>query len=165
MLLFSGIAGGKWFGETGGGSNYLCLPETPEYDNYQAGVQTVRGYVYSAEYEIFDFSPYSGLHNYDVPCAVCRATNRGSNMMMPSKMKCPAGWTREYHGYLMSNYHNHVSPTEFVCVDRYPETVLGSSADDNGVCFYPVEGRCDSGNLPCSPYINGAELACVVCTK
>ncbi len=64
----------------------------------------------------------------------------------------------------MTEHYSHTS-TEFVCVDRNPEVLSGSIADNNGALFFPVEGRCDDGNLPCAPYINGAELTCVVCTK
>ncbi len=162
-----GIAGGKWYSHVGSGSNYLCLPATPEYDDIQAGAQSSRGYVYSAEYELdHAFPPYAEMDNQDVPCAVCRAVNRGSMMMIPAKMNCPSEWVREYHGYLMSGYHGHDSSFEFVCVDRNPEARPGgSSGNQYGALFYPVESRCSSGNLPCGPYIDGGELACVVCTK
>ncbi|XP_072024156.1 uncharacterized protein [Amphiura filiformis] len=164
-LGYAGIAGGKRYNQAGSGSNYLCLPDTPEYDNYHAGTHTNRGYVYSAGYQIYDFPPFAGKHDHDVPCAVCIATNRGILMMIPAKMTCPSGWNREYHGYLMSERYSH-SSTEFVCVDRNPEVRSDSSASNqDGVLFYPVEGRCDGGNLPCAPYINGAELTCAVCTK
>ena len=161
-----GIAGGKWHAHTGSGSNYLCLPEDPEYDDYQAGVSTYRAYVYSGEYQVYsDFPPFSGKHDHDVPCAVCRTTNRGSLMTIPAKMNCPIDWTKEYHGYLMAERYNHHS-SEFVCVDRNPEIRSSSSAaNQDGALFYPVEGRCNAGNLPCAPYINGAELTCVVCSK
>ena len=87
-------------------------------------------------------------------------------MTIPAKMNCPSDWTKEYHGYLMADRYNHQSATEFVCVDRNPEIrVSSNAADQNGVLFYPVEGRCNIGNLPCGPYINGAELTCVVCSK
>ncbi|XP_072024157.1 uncharacterized protein [Amphiura filiformis] len=164
-LGYAGIAGGKHYRQSGSGSNYLCLPDTPEYDHYQAGAHTNRGSVYSAEYQIFDFPPFAGKHDHDVPCAVCIATNRGILMMIPAKMTCPSGWNREYHGYLMSERYSH-SSTEFVCVDRNPEVRSDSSvSNQDGVLLYPVEGRCDGSNLPCAPYINGAELTCVVCTK
>ena len=84
--------------------------------------------------------------------------------MIPAKKTCPSGFTREYHGYLMGEHYNRGSPMEFVCMDRNPEKVAGSAEDKNGALFYPAEGRCDDGNLPCAPYINGAELTCVVCS-
>ena len=87
-------------------------------------------------------------------------------MMIPAKMNCPSGWAREYHGYLMSGHKNHDSSYEFVCVDRNPEARPGGSGvNQNGALFYPVESRCNIGNLPCGPYIDGGELTCVVCTK
>ena len=164
MHIFTGIAGGKWHAHSGSGSNYLCLPENPEYDDYQAGVHADRAFVYSAEYQIFDFPPYAGKLDHDVPCAVCRTTNRGSLLMIPAKVACPTGWTMEYHGYLMTENVNHQS-TEFVCVDRNPDILPGSAVSQDGALFYPVEGRCDAGNLPCGPYIDGAELTCVVCSR
>ena len=86
--------------------------------------------------------------------------------MFPAKMICPSEWTEEYHGYLMAerSFHTHHS-SEFVCVDRNPEIVPGSIDSKNGAGFFLVEARCDAGNLPCSPYIDGAELSCVVCSK
>ncbi len=163
LSYVSGIVGGKWYNHGGSGSNHLCLPEVPEYDDYQSGTNPRRSLVYSAEYSISDFPPYEGKHNHDIPCAAC-FSNRGTNMMIPAKMSCPTGWTREYHGYLMAEKYDH-SSTEFVCVDRHPEYIPGSAVGKNGVLFYPAEGRCGSGNLPCAPYIDGAELTCVVCTK
>ena len=66
----------------------------------------------------------------------------------------------------MATYYNSASPTEFVCVDRNPEVRAGSSADKDGAWFAATEARCNgSGNLPCAPYIGGAELSCAVCTK
>ena len=161
-----GIAGGKWYIHTGSGSNYLCLPEDPEYDDNVTGIDPNRAYVYSAEYQVYnEFPPYADKHDHEVPCAVCRTTNRGSLLMIPAKVACPTGWTREYHGYLMTEKVDHTS-TEFVCVDRNPEILAGTSAENqDGALFYLVEGRCDASNLPCGPYIDGAELACVVCSK
>ncbi|XP_072024676.1 uncharacterized protein [Amphiura filiformis] len=164
-LVYAGLAGGKWYDHGGSGSNYLCLPKIPEYDNYQSGTQSNRGLVYSAEYWTADFSPLSSKHDHDVPCAVCEVNSRGKILMIPAKKSCPSGWTKEYNGYLMSEHYNRGSPTEFVCVDRYPELVPGSAQNKDGVLFYAVEVRCNYGNLPCSPYVNGRELTCVVCTK
>lgn len=33
--------------------------------------------------------------------------SRGSMLMMPARNDCPSGWTKEYHGYLMTSYHGH----------------------------------------------------------
>ncbi|XP_072021865.1 uncharacterized protein [Amphiura filiformis] len=162
--VYDGVAGGAWFDFTGSGSNYLCLPWDPVYLPYQSGKQDYRGMVYNAEYETSDFPPLSNVHNYDVPCVVCEVNSRLKMLMIPGTESCPAGWIEEYDGYLMSDMFSRDSPTEFVCVDQYPDVIPGTSADENGVVFYPVESRCFS-NLPCPKYVDGGELACVVCTK
>ncbi len=141
------------------------MPTNPEYDDeYRTGVNSLGGFVYSAEYEMNTFSPLSSKHNHDVPCAVCEATNRTGLLMIPAKKSCPTGWTSEYFGYLMTAHHSH-KRTQFVCMDRSPESVPhGSSGDEDGALFYVVEGRC-SPTMACPPYEDGRELSCVVCTK
>ncbi|XP_072024334.1 uncharacterized protein [Amphiura filiformis] len=164
-LVYDGLAGGEYYTHQGGGSNYLCLPSTPEYDEHQSGDEGGRAYVYSAEYQTSTFSPFASKHDHEVPCVACHATNRGSILMIPAMKTCPTGWTEEYHGYLMTDHHGH-RRRDFVCMDRSPESLSGgSSGDQNGALFYPVEGRCSPSNLPCPPYSSGRELSCVVCTK
>ena len=164
--MFCRFAGGEWYDNRGGGSNYLCLPLTPEFDEFQSGPGGDRGYVYGAEYETNTFPPLSSRHQHDVPCAVCRAGNRGSLITIPAMLTCPFGWTKEYYGYLMTSYHGY-NKQDFACVDRFPESVLGGDDDQNGAMFLSVEVRCsgNGGNLPCSSYPDGRELSCVVCTK
>ncbi len=164
-MLFSpsGIAGGKQFKETGSGSNYLCLPETPEYDAYTADETSSRAHIVSTEYQIIDFTPFEGLNNQDVTCAVCHS-NQGRNLLMiPALNTCPDAWTTEYSGYLMATRHN-MQGTEYVCVDRNPET-KPEAGYDRGALLYPVEARClPDGNLVCNIYHKGAVLTCAVCT-
>lgn len=52
--------------------------------------------------------------------------------------------------------------SEFVCVDAAPETT-GSSANNDGHMWYPVETEC--GSLPCAPCVQDRELSCAVCTR
>ena len=121
--------------------------------------------MFATEYETNDFPPLSSLHNHEAPCAVCRVTDRGTMLMIPAKTECPSGWTEEYQGYLMGGYHDHLSSKESICVDENAEARPDSSTgNEDGALLYPIEARCDNGNLPCRPYINGDELACVVCT-
>jgi hypothetical protein len=142
----------------------VCLPENPRYRRYKNGVQNT-ALMYGTEYELNVYNPFtkSNLHNHDAPCAVCYVKTRSAKLMIPATYKCPAGWTREYHGYLMSERHNHAHSTQFICVDEYPETVPGTHSNLNGALLYPVEGVC--GSLPCNPYVAGRELTCAVCTK
>jgi hypothetical protein len=94
---------------------------------------------------------------------VCRSTVRDTTLMIPGRKECYPGWHTEYWGYLMSGSYTDNDASEYVCVDHVPETAPGSSANLNGKLLYFVEARC--GSLPCPPYHNGRELACVVCTK
>lgn len=141
----------------------MCLTESPKYGNYKPGHQSA-AYMYGTEYEL-GFNPFSksNLHDHEAPCAVCHVTTRNAELMIPGTYECPAGWTREYHGYLMSSYHGHAHPTKFICVDQDADAVKGTSASLNGALLYPVEGVC--GALPCHPYVAGQELTCAVCTK
>ena len=105
-----------------------------------------------------------GRHNTDVPCAVCHVSDRTAVYMVPAKYTCPTGWTREYYGYLMSSYYgSDRHRIQFTCVDTAFKSVPGSSANNDGLVFYFVEGRC--GSLPCPPYDNTRELSCAICTK
>ena len=83
--------------------------------------------------------------------------------MMPARNDCLSGWTKEYHGYLMTSQYTRRHSSEFICVDGNPEYVRGSKQNKDGALLYSVEGRC--GSLPCPPYVEGRELTCAVCTK
>jgi hypothetical protein len=97
--------------------------------------------IYGAEYQTYSTGIYpSSLHDHDVPCAVCHVAKRSSQMMIPGRNICPAGWTREYKGYLMAetqDYHR----TMYTCVDEYPNYTRGTHANVNGDF---VEGECGS---------------------
>jgi len=163
-ISWSGRIGGGHFSHSGGGSNYVCLPKNPKYLNYKPGHQGM-SYMYGAEYQVYGFNPFhtSNLDNHDAPCVACHVKTRSSKLMIPATYQCPSGWTREYYGYLMAERHDHRHSSAYICVDRSVETVPRSSANHNGALLYPVEGQC--GSLPCSPYVQGGELTCVVCTK
>ena len=162
-LVYSGIAAGSHYSHTGGGANYLCLPPDPQYGEYRSGNQGTST-LYGTEYETSTGIPsFRALHDYNVPCAVCYVSTRGTALMLPARMECPTSWTLEYSGYLMSDHHTH-KRTMYECVDSNPDTIPGSSANTNGALFYLVEAACDHG-LPCPKYSTEKELTCAVCTK
>jgi hypothetical protein len=164
-MFFSliGYVGGSPYTNSGGASNYVCLTRNPIYGKYRSGLQVDRSRIYGAEYQTYSDGIYSRtLHNHDVPCAVCHVTKRASKIMIPGRNVCPAGWTREYKGYLMAEDHTHYR-TMYTCVDEYPDYTRGSRANHNAALFYFVDGVC--GSLPCQPYIKGRELTCAVCTR
>ncbi|XP_066285831.1 uncharacterized protein [Branchiostoma lanceolatum] len=163
-LIYDGIAGGTHFTHSGGGANYVCLPKDPEWGVFTDGNQGTP-YMHGAEYQLaYGNSPFQGgaLHDHDVPCAVCHVASRGSKLMIPARLSCPSGWTREYKGYLMTEHYSHYR-SEFVCMDEDPETRPAGQGNANGALFYPVQAAC--GSLPCPNYVQGRELTCVVCTK
>ena len=159
-LVYTGWAAGSHYTHKGGGANYLCLTKTPQYLQFNSATND-RAIVYGAEYEAQSGQPYSGLHDNNVPCTVCRVAQR-SVIMIPGQYTCPTGWTREYYGYLVSEYHDHHRSTH-ECMDVSPETIVGGHSNQNGALFYHVEARC--GSLSCPPYENTKELTCAVCSK
>ena len=112
---------------------------------------------------IFQTNYAGNLLNNNVPCAVCHVTERHVKVMIPARKQCPAGWTREYGGYLTTSHHQH-QRTTFECMDEAPEVIEGVGRDENGALFYTVEGDCGY-SLPCPNYVEGWALTCVVCTK
>ncbi|KAJ7381751.1 hypothetical protein OS493_039219 [Desmophyllum pertusum] len=159
-----GLMGSDYFMHTGGGSNFLCLTNNPIYDKYESGFQRT-AVIHGTEYQSGSFPGFkNNIDQHNAPCAVCYVRSRGSQIMIPASNKCPSGWTREYHGYLMTSHYNHAHSSEYVCIDEDAEVVPGTHADTNGALLYVVEGDCGHG-LPCKPYIHGYELTCVVCTK
>ncbi|XP_071491078.1 uncharacterized protein, partial [Diadema antillarum] len=166
-LVYSGSVGGEFFSNSGGASNYLCLPDEPIYDEVETSVHNDRGLVYSSEFQTNQFvGHWVQLHDLTPSCAVCLAPKgQTTKLMIPARNVCPSDdWRLEYSGYLMSDYHGH-SRTEYICMDRHAEAVPGTRGNQNGAVLYHVEGRClDGSGLPCGPYVHGYELTCAVCT-
>ena len=160
-LVYAGRAGGSWWSQTGGGANYLCMPNDPDYLAHQPGVQGW-SYVYGTEYQT---GPFQAVFQHNVPCAVCYASTRVAVTMIPAKTQCPSSWTLEYSGYLMSNYkgdshHTHYH-TMFECVDKTAGSVPGSASNIDGTLLNHVEASCTG--MPCPPYDPQKELTCAVC--
>ncbi len=159
--IYSGRVGGSPHQNQGGGSNYLCMPDDPEYGlAYRAGVQNYSP-VDGAEYE----SPLaSNKNNINVPCAVCYVSNQTTSVMIPARINCYGNWTREYYGYLMAEHRGH-RRKQFICMDHSMEAIPGmtASTNTNGALFYHAEATCNG--LSCTEYNTEKELNCVVCTK
>ncbi len=159
-LLYTGRVGGTVWNAVGGGSNYLCMPDYPEYGlPYMRGVQG-HSPVFGTEYEQV-VVPHRNSGN--AVCALCYVSNKFSSIMIPARLTCPRGWTKEYYGYLMStSVHGHYR-TEFVCVDQAMSYAPGSRPDSPAAVFYHTEASCTG--MPCGRYNQEKELNCVVCTK
>ena len=165
-LVYRGYMAGGHFSK-GSGSNLLCLPEIPTWGNYDDSGNTHRGYIYGTEIniqppaaseKIFGFQ----VNEHDFPCAVCE-TPCPITYMFPGRITCLPGWTVQYAGYLVSGYHGHSNNKDYECLDSAPEAVPKGNTNDDQSIVYLVEAKC--GSLPCPPYVEGREIACVVCSK
>ncbi|CAH1785171.1 unnamed protein product [Owenia fusiformis] len=171
--LYEGITGGSHWEKTGGGAEYKCLPLQPQWGNFNDRTARYSALMYGVEYQVEapDANPFlhtnapsdsNSLNDREVPCVLC-AVPRVTTLMIPARNTCPSGWTQEYKGYLMADY-TEGHRTSWICVDEAPEAKEGRSRiNDNQAMIYVVEAKC--GSLPCSQYINGRELTCVVCTR
>ena len=123
-LVYSGRAGGSYFFHKGYAANYLCMPLDPEYTLSLIRLEliaTIITFIYGAEYE----SPIQGIHQHNVPCAVCAISTREMVLMIPAKTSCPTSWTREYSNYgCLLMPMNTIDPcTHDFCIERGQESL------------------------------------------
>jgi len=152
--MYSGYAGGGYYNHKGSPANLLCLPPDPQYYSRSSSASHC---IFGVEYQI------SGVNNqaYDrnMPCALCQAVGRSAMVMIPSHYECPAGWHKEYSGYIMRKYHNYEGSSMYNCVDKSLEQIPGSGGSQGGHEIYTVYSVCGY-HIPC----RSTELTCVVCT-
>ena len=134
------------------------------------GITWPSGSIYGVEYEIFNghnniFSENNAggpIANKPAPCAFCSVQGRSTVAMIPARTQCPDRWTTEYSGYVVSEMNTPRYRSSYICWDEAPEVSVGGTNQSQSV-IYPVEVQC--GSLPCTTYISGRELTCVVCSK
>ena len=174
-LPCEGHAAGPHHNQGGGGSNFLCLPEEPQWKTHIGGHQTHTGMLYGVEYELFNSGRYhnnifaetnSGRPLLDNPaaCAVCYTSHRSTILMIPARTQCPRRWATEYEGYLVSEFstREYRKRSSYACWDEAPEIASGGVSQNQAV-ISPVKVQC--GSLPCSTFVDEKELTCVVCSK
>ena len=99
----------------------------------------------------------------EAPCAVCQSKKK-SLLMIPATNQCLTGWATEYTGFLVATNAVGQHRSEFVCLGEDSEKALYSNPSSSGHGrFVQAEAKC--GALPCDPYINNADLLCVVCSR
>ena len=156
-FVFIGNAGGSHSDKQGGGSDYICLPADPIFEDVSHSHSSDKTRVYGTKYR------YNPRMDGVVPCAVCQS--RGKNVMMiPARNACYPGFSVEYTGYLATSYVSAQYRSTHVCVDGQPE--LGEGAQSGavgGAYLYRAEIFC--GAVPCSTYHDGGDLLCVVCSR
>ncbi|XP_045194665.2 uncharacterized protein LOC123550300 [Mercenaria mercenaria] len=167
-FIYKGYMAGSDYSEDGGSSNNLCLPEDPTWSKFVDGYNnggTIRGTEIELESKVSNALFGKQTVNQDIPCAVCRST-RASHVMLPARANCYTGWTKEYTGYVIGTLPVYKGKSDFVCLDSELEFVPHGAGNDEDHIVRPLEVMCGTlGSLPCPPFVNGRELACVVCTK
>ena len=159
-VVYAGRVVGERYNYVGGGSNFLCLPETdPEYlsETYKSNYASL----YGTEYE----SPILPK-DLNVPCAVCYTSTKSVQVMIPAKTTCPETWTTEYAGYLMTSRFSHSNNKDYICVDQDSVGIPGTATNDDSTgvsSIYHVTATCTG--IPCPPYKTNEYVTCVVCTK
>lgn len=175
QTLFRGIATGTTYDLRGGGANYQCMSDDPEYGprwDSPKFAQGIQAYIGAVKYKYWESDTQKAKtnHNGRVPCAACEAgDNRGSIITIPGKKHCPTDWSKEYSGYLVSEgtlWGDHYRTT-FECLDENAQRVAGQTPADEAAMFFHVAVNCHGkGSLAhCPPYQHGREISCVVCTK
>lgn len=160
--VYVGFAAGNHFELPGSGAGTLCLHDTPEWLSYDDANQNP-AVIFGTEYQTSGYGVgLDSNHDGDAPCVVCEVP-RAAELMVPGRTSCPAGWTLEYNGYLMSHQMDETS-SDWACVDAAAEG-RGSPGNENGHLWYPTEVEC--GALPClsGGYVQNREVTCAVCTK
>jgi hypothetical protein len=161
-MVYNGVMVGTDWRKYGGGSEYLCLPNDPQYGTYIVGSQGYATLV-PTEYEL---TVAHASSQYNAPCALCKTT-RQDTVMIPARTTCYPGWTLEYQGYLMTEGQNYNHSTRFVCVDKNYDVVWGSEGNHHpSTHLYHVEVDCSTGIISCNIYKhnNYKEVTCVVCS-
>ncbi len=154
-IVYTGRMGSSVHNNTGGASNYLCLPDSPSYSTpREGGLDPGSGTVAAVE-----LTTSSQVLN----CSVCFIP-RPTILTIPAMNSCPIGWISEYVGFLMSQLDSQ-SRTEFICVDQRAKTMnVNGVATGAGGQVYFVKADCESG-LPCPSYNSNQELSCIVCSR
>ena len=164
-LVYSGIMGGNYWNNKGGGANFFCMPKDPEYKlRYQPGV---RGHLFINGVSYY-YPLRGGRNGRQVACAVCYVKGKTTTLMIPAKASCPSSWTRQYYGYIMTEQKGSNSNNRYMyeCIDQNMEVVHKPHNNHHGVGIFHAEVLCGHG-LPCghNKYNNYKELNCVMCAK
>lgn len=171
-LIYKGQMVGPDVYSAGGGSNFQCLPMDPDLAPSEAGEGSIFNQL-RPTYVVSNEKSGPLAHSQHLPCAVCEANQRVSQVTMPGKSRCPDEWSLEYSGYLMSpattwpNDHK----MEYVCIDSAPESISSKRGSITtpwyGEALYYATAQCsgDSRLDICPPYKDNQPLQCVICTK
>lgn len=74
--------------------------------------------------QIYSAVTNSNLLNHNLACAVCCTPTHSTMMMIQAWTHCPASWTNEYVGYIMTE-HKHIIASSTSVWIRITEAVPG----------------------------------------
>ena len=166
--IYKGQMVGPDYHAPGGGSNYLCMHDDPDYSS-----KTFSGKFFSNLQAAF-YGSGSLLRHRQIPCVVCESKQRVTQLMIPAKTKCPmgSGWVLEYEGILMSPWTGNSADRDtyrgsYVCVDKDVESTTNRTSENAGHRLLPVSSACTGDGIfaDCPPYRTDVALSCVVCSK
>uniref|UniRef100_A0A2L2XXL2 Uncharacterized protein n=1 Tax=Parasteatoda tepidariorum TaxID=114398 RepID=A0A2L2XXL2_PARTP len=153
---------------TGGGSDYLCLPDEPEFKDQDPSFGSDSStHVAGTKYGLMDEHPFEehDVRSYfgrGVPCSTCHLTNRTLIHVFPAADECPEDWITEYSGYLMSGSN---LPGTHICMDEKPESYEQNTEEQQSHTLSIVHVSEIEGGLPKPPYRGKAAVQCIVCSK
>eukprot|EP00164_Ancoracysta_twista_P005993 GFYU01008260.1.p1 GENE.GFYU01008260.1~~GFYU01008260.1.p1 ORF type:complete len:280 (-),score=72.42 GFYU01008260.1:98-880(-) len=161
--VYHGMMGGAHASHSGSGTNYQCMPPSPETNGGNSGNQN-GALMYRVEYVVngYGIGTMTHLDHYEAGCSVCQADGAQATFMVPGTTECPSGHRREYYGALFSAYYSHQGKGQFVCIDHEAEK-LGSSHHTNHARIYPVESEMRNGRG--ASWNQNHEVACAVCSR
>jgi len=173
-VVYTGYMAGKQFNVQGGGSNHICLADTPQWGNvvnngawktWGAGLHGVQ-YWFGPGYSNNNPFSYANYNNEDIyqhtaPCVLC-STPRIDVTMIPGLLRCPGDMITEYSGYLVAeNDANYAK--EFICLDQAPEVAKAGGVATSESLLLIAEIVC--GALPCpNPFVQMNQISCAVCS-
>ena len=143
---------------------FFCMPNEPQYK--VTTKPTAFSEISPVDYQSPLFNADLGTN--DVPCAVCLATKRAVQLMIPARTECPGSeWTLEYTGYLMTSQQSDTNNIVYECIDEnavaIPNTKTCSCVKQNTALFHVIS-RVGRSDLPSPPYTD-QPITCVVCTR
>ncbi|KAG8176255.1 hypothetical protein JTE90_021352 [Oedothorax gibbosus] len=149
-IMSTGFAMSTGPPHSGGGANFLCLPEKPQYGNPVTNEKEA-AFLQNLNYQ------FPGGDSSKLSCATCRLASRGSvSTFIGRGSECPGDWDYVYDGLLASGSKSSFS-TQFVCLDRNPVNNEGGDEDPLKPDWANIVGEEDGDKQ--------ILITCVVCAK
>ena len=158
--LYEGFMAGKSHGSWGGGYNYLCMHNKPQYPNGFSNGNQNGNLLYGTEYESTGVLVKNV--NGDAACAVCEHSTASIVYTQWGRRNCSNGHRTEYEGLIMSTYYTQYK-SENICIDIVRDSHAASNSGNNGqgqLYVSEIEGGASDEKM----YPHDRELACAVCS-